>query len=76
MFRNGLHDGSVHDDQVLGGGLDGPALLRVARVEEQRRALQADPVALPAPLASELNLRTSGQGLIKQVQCHKSRQDD
>ena len=56
MLRDGLHDGSVHDDEVLGGGLDGAAFARVARVEEQRGALEAHPVALPAPLARQLDL--------------------
>jgi hypothetical protein len=57
VFRNGLHDGPVHDDQVLGGGFDRPALLRVAGVEEQGGALQANPVAFPAALAGKFNLK-------------------
>lgn len=56
MLGYRLHDGAVDDDQVLGGRLGGPALLRLARVEEQGRALQADPVALPAALARQLDL--------------------
>ena len=51
VFGNGLHDGAVDDDEVLGRRLDVAAVeARVARVEEQRRALQADPVAAPAAL--------------------------
>lgn len=51
MFRDGLHNGAIDDDEMFGRGLDGAALARVARVEEQRRALQAHPVALPAAFA-------------------------
>ena len=57
VFRDGLHDGPVHDDEVLRGGLHRPALLRVARVEQQGGALQANPVAFPSPLASKFNLK-------------------
>ena len=46
-----LHDGAVDDDEVLRRRLDRPALSRVARVEEEGRALQTDPVALPTALA-------------------------
>ena len=56
MLRYRLHDRPVDDDEVLRRRLDGPRLLRLARVEEQRRTLQADPVALPAALARQLDL--------------------
>ena len=57
MFGYRLHDGPVHDDEVLGGGLHRPALPGVARVEQEGRALQAHPVPLPAALAGQLNLK-------------------
>lgn len=57
VLWDGLHDGSVHNDQVFGRGLDASPLPRVAGVEEEGRALQTDPVSLPATLASELNLK-------------------
>ena len=56
-----LHDGAVDDDEVLGRGLDGAALPRVARVEEQRRPLQAHPVALPTALPGQLHLKEKQQ---------------
>ena len=52
-----LHDCAVDDDEVLWRGLDGAALPRVARVEEQRGPLQAHPVALPTALPGQLNLQ-------------------
>ncbi len=51
-----LHDCPVDDDEVLRRRLHRAALAGVARVEEERRPLQADPVALPAALARQLNL--------------------
>lgn len=56
MLGDGLHDGAVHDDEMLGRRLHGAALARVARVEQERRALQTYPVALPAALPRQLNL--------------------
>ena len=56
VLWDGLHDGAVDDDEVLGRGLHAAALARVARVEEKGRALKAHPVALPAALASKLDL--------------------
>ena len=56
MLGNGLHDGAVDDDQVLGRGLHVAAVAWIARVEQQRRALQTDPVAAPAALSCQLYL--------------------
>ena len=56
VFGDGLHDGPVHDDEVFGRRLHRAALARIARVEQQRRALQAHPVALPAALPRQLDL--------------------
>lgn len=56
VLGDGLHDGAVDDDEVLGRRLDGASLARVARVEEQRGALEAHPVALPAALPRQLDL--------------------
>lgn len=56
VLGDGLHDGAVHDDEVLGGGVDGASVPVVARVEEQRRPLQAHPVPLPAPFPRQLHL--------------------
>ena len=57
-----LHDGPVDDDEVLGRGLDGAALPRVARVEEERGALQAHPVPLPTALPGQLHLKLMENG--------------
>ena len=65
VLRDRLHDCAVDDDQVLRSGLHGAALAGVARVEQERGALQADPVALPAALASQLDLRREQSELRK-----------
>lgn len=41
---------------MLGRRLNAATLARIARIEQQRGALQAHPVALPATLASQLDL--------------------
>lgn len=56
MLRYRLHNCTIHDNQVLGRRLHTPALPGIARIEEQRGALQAHPVALPAPLSCQLDL--------------------
>jgi len=56
MLGYRLHNCTIHDNQVLGRRLHTPALPGVARIEEQRGALQAHPVALPAPLSGQLDL--------------------
>lgn len=56
MLRNGLHDRPVNDDQMFGRCLHGTTLARVAGIEEQRRTLQAYPIALPAALPRQLDL--------------------
>lgn len=56
MFRDGLHDGAVHNDEVFGGRLDRATFARVARVEQERRPLQTYPVAFPAPFPGQLYL--------------------
>ena len=56
MLRDGLHDGAVHDDQVFRCRFDVPALARVARVKQERGALQAHPVAAPAALPRQFYL--------------------
>ena len=57
VLGDGLHDGAIHDDQVFGRGLDTPTFSRVARVEEEGRTLQAHPVAFPAALAGQFDLK-------------------
>ena len=64
MLGDGLHDGPVDDDEVLGRGFDGAALARVARIEQQGGALQAHPVALPAALAGQLDLKSAETGML------------
>ena len=56
VLRNGLHDGAVDDDEVFGRRLHVAPVAGVARVEEQRGALEADPVAAPAALPRQLHL--------------------
>ena len=56
MLRNWLHDGTVDDDEMFGRGLDVASLARVARVEEQRRPLEAHPVAAPSAFPGQLHL--------------------
>lgn len=56
VLRDGLHDGAVDDDEVLGCRLHVATIARVARVEEERSALEADPVAAPAALPRQLHL--------------------
>ena len=56
MFRDGLHDGTVHDNEMLGSRLHGAAFPGIARVKKESGALQTDPVALPASLPRQLNL--------------------
>lgn len=56
MLRYGLHNSTVHDNQMLGRRVDGPALARVARIEQQCGALQAHPIALPAACLGQLDL--------------------
>lgn len=56
MLGYRLHNCTVHDNQVLGRRLHAPALAGVAGIEEQRGALKAHPVALPAPLPGQLDL--------------------
>ena len=62
-----LHDCSVDDDEVLRRRLDGASLPRVARVEEERGALQAHPVTLPPALPGQLDLkmRMSGSVIVR-----------
>lgn len=56
MLGDGLHDGAVDDDEMLGSSLDAAPLAGVARVEEQCGPLQAHPVALPTALPRQLDL--------------------
>lgn len=56
MFGYGLHDGTVDDDEMFGRCLDVASLARIARVEEQRRPLEANPVAAPSALPGQLHL--------------------
>ena len=56
MLGYGLHDGAIDDDEVFGRRFDVAAVARVARVEEERGALEADPVAAPAALPRQLHL--------------------
>lgn len=56
VFWYGLHDGTVDNDEVLGRSFNWTSFSRVAGVEQERGALQANPVALPATLSGELNL--------------------
>lgn len=56
MFRNGLHNGSIDDDQVFGSRLDGSSFSRVAGIKQQRRALQTDPIAFPTAFAGQFHL--------------------
>lgn len=56
MFRDGLHNSAVHNDQMLRSCVHGAALARITGVEEQRCTFEADPVTLPSTLPSELNL--------------------
>jgi hypothetical protein len=56
VLGDGLHDGAVDDDEVLGRRLHRASFARVARVEEQRGALEAHPVTLPAALPRQLDL--------------------
>ncbi len=65
MSFSDLHDGPVDDDEVLGCGLHRPALPGVAWVKQQRRSLQADPVALPPALAGKLDLHRNKEERVK-----------
>lgn len=56
MFRYGLHDGAVDDDQMFGCGFDVTSLARIARIEEQRRPFQADPIAAPSAFSGQFHL--------------------
>lgn len=61
MLGNRLHNRSIDDNQVFRCRLHGSALLGIAGVEKKRGALQADPVALPASLPSQLDLMLLAQ---------------
>lgn len=56
MLGDRLHNGAIDDDQMLGRCLNMAPFPRVARVEEQGGSFQADPVATPASLRSQLDL--------------------
>lgn len=56
VLGNRLHNGAINNDQMFGGGLHRPALTRVTRIKQQSGALQAHPIALPAPFAGQLDL--------------------
>lgn len=56
VLGDGLHDGTVHDDQMFGGCFDATPFSRLAGVEEQRGPFEADPVALPAAFTGQLDL--------------------
>ena len=56
VFRNGLHDGAINDNQVLGRCLDRASFSRIARIKEQSRAFQTHPIALPPSFACQLYL--------------------
>jgi hypothetical protein len=56
VLGDGLHDGAVDDDEVLGRRLYGAPFARVAGVKEQGGALETHPVTLPATLPGQFYL--------------------
>jgi hypothetical protein len=78
MLGYGLHDGPVDDDEMLGCGFDVAALAGVARVEQERRPFQTDPIAAPAALPGQLHLVFLAQQpfLHAQKPVHEAERDD
>lgn len=56
VFRDGLHDGSIDDDQMFRRGLYTSAFPGIARIEKQRGALKTHPISLPASFSGKLDL--------------------
>jgi len=56
VFWYGLHDGTINDNEVFGGRLDGAPLSGITWIEEEGCALQTHPVTLPASLTCQLYL--------------------
>ena len=56
MFGYRLHNRTVDDYKMFGRRFDGPILLRLARIEQQRCALETDPVAFPTTLSRQFDL--------------------
>ena len=56
MFGYGLHDGTIDDDQVLGSSFHVTSLARIARIKEQRRPFETNPVTAPSSLPGQLHL--------------------
>jgi len=56
VFGYWLHDGPVDDDEMFGCGFNVPSFPRVARIEQERRSFETDPIAAPASLPRQLHL--------------------
>ena len=56
MFGYGLHDGTIDDDQVLRSSFHVTSLARIARIKEQRRPFETNPVTAPSSLPGQLHL--------------------